>query len=86
MHEHAYIGCEHALKHCKHCDVAYCEKCKREWKQPADNRASDYFKKIQAQPFPPTNFGTSGMAAPRVVLNDPGIPVHLPALGKVCGH
>ena len=23
--------CEHTLKHCGHCDVAYCTACKREW-------------------------------------------------------
>ena len=35
MHEHSYIGCSHELKHCSHCDVVFCEKCRREWKQQA---------------------------------------------------
>ena len=43
MHEHSYIGCEHELKHCSHCDVVYCEKCRREWKQTAAIN-TDWFK------------------------------------------
>ncbi len=31
MHEHN--DCNHTLKHCSHCDVVYCSKCKREWGQ-----------------------------------------------------
>lgn len=31
MHEHS--GCEHELKYCSCCDVVYCVKCNREWKQ-----------------------------------------------------
>jgi hypothetical protein len=32
MHEHAEPQtCKHELKHCKKCDVVYCEKCKKEW-------------------------------------------------------
>lgn len=30
MHEHN--DCEHELKYCKKCDVAYCEKCGKEWR------------------------------------------------------
>ena len=30
MHNHC--GCNHVLKHCKICDVVYCEKCGKEWK------------------------------------------------------
>jgi hypothetical protein len=29
MHEHK--DCNHKLEYCKVCDVAYCEKCGREW-------------------------------------------------------
>lgn len=29
MHDHN--DCEHEMKYCKVCDVAYCKKCKREW-------------------------------------------------------
>lgn len=31
MHEHA--KCKHQLKYCEHCDLVYCEECKREWKK-----------------------------------------------------
>ena len=29
MHEHT--ECEHKLKYCRKCDVAYCEKCGKQW-------------------------------------------------------
>jgi hypothetical protein len=36
MHEHLPPTiCAHELKHCSHCDVVYCEKCKHEWKTPS---------------------------------------------------
>jgi len=28
---HAHVVCNHELKHCRVCDVAYCEKCGTEW-------------------------------------------------------
>ncbi len=28
---HDHCHCDHELKHCEHCDVVYCRKCKREW-------------------------------------------------------
>lgn len=31
-HNHEYIGCEHTLTFCSHCDVAYCTTCHKEWK------------------------------------------------------
>lgn len=34
MHEHK--SCDHDVKYCAHCDVAYCEKCNTEWKKPVD--------------------------------------------------
>jgi hypothetical protein len=42
MHEHTQYTpqCEHNnLKHCKECDVVYCEDCKKEWKQGLENPA-----------------------------------------------
>jgi hypothetical protein len=46
MHEHPERSCEHTLKHCAHCDVVFCEKCKREWKQPKVDMSGlrDYFQ------------------------------------------
>ena len=29
MHEH--VECEHELKYCRKCDIAYCEKCGKQW-------------------------------------------------------
>lgn len=34
MHEHPEKKCAHTLKFCEHCDVVFCQKCKREWKEP----------------------------------------------------
>ena len=59
MHEHSYIGCEHELKHCKHCDVVYCEKCQREWKQQAflgGLQNSPWQKSIGGPQWPPPSF------------------------------
>lgn len=30
-HAHSHQTCDHKMKHCAHCDVAYCEKCGKEW-------------------------------------------------------
>lgn len=51
MHEHSYLGCEHELKHCKHCDVVYCEKCKREWKQQASIMNNPWASKGPNTPY-----------------------------------
>ena len=29
--QHEHLECEHEVKYCKKCDVAYCVKCGREW-------------------------------------------------------
>ena len=29
MHEHD--ECEHDLRLCRHCDIVYCKRCRREW-------------------------------------------------------
>ncbi len=29
--KHDHHSCEHVLKMCKECDVAYCSKCRKEW-------------------------------------------------------
>lgn len=48
MHEHTKPKeCKHELKHCTHCDVVYCEKCKREWGKDSlrdflDRKQPDY--------------------------------------------
>jgi len=50
MHEHLPPTiCAHELKHCSHCDVVYCEKCKREWKQMANINEFAPFSEIQRQ-------------------------------------
>lgn len=53
MHEHSYIGCEHELKHCKHCDVVYCNKCSHEWATKAADFIRDYFKPSPYKSNPP---------------------------------
>ena len=35
--EHNHCTCEHKLKYCEHCDIVYCEKCKKEWKKEVSN-------------------------------------------------
>lgn len=30
---HNHCHCNHELKHCEICDVVYCTKCSKEWKQ-----------------------------------------------------
>jgi len=30
--QHEHHDCEHQVKYCKVCDVAYCTKCGKEWK------------------------------------------------------
>ena len=37
MHDHKH--CHHVLQYCEHCDVAYCEKCGKEWR----NRPHYYY-------------------------------------------
>jgi hypothetical protein len=42
-HDHVEPApCEHVLKHCAKCDVAYCEKCNKEW--PAEKVEPDLQK------------------------------------------
>ncbi len=31
--QHIHLQCSHELHHCIHCDVVYCSKCIKEWKQ-----------------------------------------------------
>jgi len=31
MSKHDHHSCEHEVKYCKKCDVAYCTKCGKEW-------------------------------------------------------
>lgn len=38
MHEH----CEHDLKHCGKCDVAYCATCSKEWGANSTYTPLDY--------------------------------------------
>jgi hypothetical protein len=33
MSKHDHHCCEHEVKYCKVCDVAYCVKCGKEWKE-----------------------------------------------------
>ncbi len=33
MHEHNEFNHAHVLLYCKHCDIVYCESCKKEWKK-----------------------------------------------------
>ncbi len=35
MHEHTQLNHAHVLLYCNHCDVVYCEGCKKEWRQQA---------------------------------------------------
>lgn len=48
MHEHIKPKqCKHELKHCAHCDVVYCEKCKKEWKETG--KQYDLWEKFKQQ-------------------------------------
>jgi hypothetical protein len=43
MHEHNPPAvCAHELRHCAHCDVVFCEKCKHEWKKPSASALPQY--------------------------------------------
>ena len=61
LHEHPKPEpCAHELKYCAHCDVVFCEKCKREWKQEQFDKYRDLLRKAQeSQPrqWPPATFG-----------------------------
>jgi hypothetical protein len=48
MHDHPVPEtCEHELKHCKKCDVVYCEKCKGEWVKRPPYSFEDVKKKFE---------------------------------------
>ncbi len=34
MAKHAHHSCEHELAWCRHCNVAYCQRCDMQWERP----------------------------------------------------
>lgn len=57
MHNHEKPkACKHELKHCDHCDVVYCEKCKKEWGQ--DKPMFDKLKELERRYRDPLPYTT----------------------------
>ena len=56
-HDH-HNHCDHQLKYCDKCDVAYCATCNLEWKQSSVS-LQDYWRFYDhAFPFVRPNYGT----------------------------
>lgn len=58
--KHDHTECEHELKYCKLCDVAYCVKCNKEWK---------YYTQYFNQPFTVTYTDGNGLPGAVPPLN-----------------